>query len=112
MTSIKNLSELMNRFDEICEIAQYEDVIINFDKNKKGLALISLTKLKQIQEIEKSFQQLQRSLQMKRLRDNAEPGGTWDEFLTAIDEGLASDILEQPADQLLTQIEAGMKIEI
>ncbi len=31
MTSIKNLAELMNRFDEICEIAQEEDVIINFN---------------------------------------------------------------------------------
>ena len=112
MTSIKNMSELMTRFDEICEIAQHEEVIINIDKNKNGLALISLTKLKQIQEIEKSFQQLQRRLQMNRLRDNAEPGGTWNEFLTAIDEGLVSDVVEQPADQLLTKIEAGMKIEI
>ena len=112
MTSIKNMSELMTRFDEICELAQYEDVIINIDKNKKGLALISLSKLKQIQEIEKSFQQLQRTLQMNRLRDNAEPDGTWDEFLAAIDEGLASEVVEQPANQLLTKIEAGMKIEI
>ncbi len=110
MTSIKNISELLTRFDEICEIAQYEDVIIDFDKNKKGLALISLSKLKQIQEIEKSFQQLQRMLQMHRLRENAEPGGTWDEFLAAIDEGLASDVVEEPADQFLTKIEAGMKI--
>ncbi len=110
MTSIKNMSELITRFDEICELAQHEDVIINIDK--KGLALISLTKLKQIQEIEKSFQQLQRALLMHRLRDNAEPGGTWDEFLAAIDEGLASDVFEQPSDQLLTKIEAGMKIEV
>jgi len=112
MTSIKNLSELITRFDEICEIAQHEEVIINIDKGKRGVALISLSKLKQIQEIEKSFRQLQRTLQMHRLRDNAEPGGTWDEFLAAIDEGLASEVVEQPANQLLTKIEAGMKIEI
>lgn len=49
---------------------------------------------------------------MHRLRESAEPCGTWDEFLTAIDEGLASDVVEQPADQLLTKIEAGMKIEV
>jgi hypothetical protein len=102
----------MNRFDEICELAQYEDVIINFDKNKKGLALISLTKLKQIQEIEKSFQQLQRTLQMQRIRDNAEPGGTWDEFLAAIDEGLASDVVKGSENQILAMIEAGKKIEM
>ena len=81
-------------------------------KNKKGIALISLSKLKQIQEIEKSFRQLQRTLLMNRLHYNADPGGTWDEFLTAIDEGLASDVIEQPTDQILTKIEAGMKIEI
>jgi len=112
MTSIKNKSELINRFDEICEIAQHEEVIINIDKNKKGLALISLSKLKQIQEIEKSFRQLQQTLLMNRLHDNAEPGGTWDEFLAAIDEGLASDVVEESADQILTMIEAGKKIEV
>jgi hypothetical protein len=112
MTYLKNLSELINRFDEICEIAQQEEVIINIDKGKRGVALISLSKLKQIQEIEKSFRQLQRSLQIERLRDNAEPGGTWEEFLAVIDEGLASNVVEQPVDQLLTKIEAGMKIEI
>ena len=112
MTAIKNLSELINRFDEICELAQHEEVIINIDKNKKGLALISLSKLKQIQEIEKSFRQLQRALQMNRLRDNVEPGGTWDEFLADIDEGLDSDVVEQPADDVLNKIEAVMKIEI
>ena len=47
-------------------------------QNQRGVALISLSKLKQIQEIEKSFWQLQRTLQINRLRDNAEPGGTWD----------------------------------
>lgn len=112
MTSIRNLSELINRFDEICEIAQQEEVIINIDKGKRGVALISLSKLKQIREIEKSFRQLQRALLIDRLRDRAEPGGTYDEFLAAIDEGLASDVTEQPADHLLTKIEAGMKIEI
>jgi len=112
MTAIKNLSELINRFDEICEIAQQEEVIINIDKGQRGLALISLSKLRQIKEIEKSFRQLQRSLLRNRLRDNAEPGGTWEEFLAAIDEGLASDIVEQPADQLLAKIEAGVKIEV
>lgn len=112
MTSIKNLSELMTRFDEICEIAQHEEVIINIDNNKKGLALISLSKLKQIQEIEKSFRKMQQTLLRNRLHDNAEPGGTWDEFLTAVDEGLASEVVELPADQLLTKIEAGIKIEV
>jgi len=112
MTAIKKLSELINRFDEICEIAQQEEVIINIDKGKRGVALISLSKLKQIQEIEKSFRQLQRLLLMNRLRDNSKPGGTWDEFLTAIDEGLASDVVEGPADHLVTKIEAGVKIEV
>lgn len=112
MTAIKNLSELIDRFEEICEIVQQEEVIINFDKGKRGVALISLSKLKQIQEIEKSFHQLQRALLIDRLRDHAEPGGTWDEFLAEIDEGLASDVVEGPADHLLTKIEAGMKIEI
>ena len=112
MTSIKNLSELINRFDEICEIAQQEEVIIDLDKGKKGIALISLSKLQQIQEIEKSFRQLQHALQINRIRDNAEPGGTWDEFLADIDEGLAAEVIEQPADHILMKIEAGSKIEI
>ena len=112
MMSIKNLSDLISRFDEICEIAQQQEVIINIDKGKRGVALISLSKLKQIQEIVKSFWQLQRTLQINRLHNNAEPGGTWDEFLADIDEGLASDVVEQSPDHLLTKIEAGMKIEI
>lgn len=112
MTTIKNLSELISRFDEICDIAQQEEVIINLDKGNRGVALISLSKLQQIQEIEKSFRRLQQTLLMNRLHDNAEPGGTWEEFLAAIDEGLGSDVVEQPADQLLTKIEAGMKIEV
>jgi hypothetical protein len=112
MTSIKNLSELINRFDEICEIAQQEEVIINIDKGRKGVALISLSKLQQIQEIEKSFRHLQRALQINRIQDNAEPGGTWDEFLSEIDEGLAADVVKQPADDILTKISSGMKLEI
>lgn len=112
MTSIRNLSELVDRFDEICEIARQQEVIINFDNGKRGLALISLSKLKQIQEIEKSFRQLQRAFQIDRLCDNAEPGGTWDEFLAEINEGLASDVVEKPADYLLTKIEAGIKIKV
>lgn len=46
MTSIKNMSELLTRFDEICEIAQCEDVIIDFDKNKKGVGVDFAVKIK------------------------------------------------------------------
>jgi hypothetical protein len=112
MTSIKNLSELINRFDEICEIAQQEDVIINFNNLNEGVALISLSKLKQIQEIEKSFQQMLQVLQINRIRDNAEPGGTWEEFLNLIDDGLSSDSVDLPVDQVFVKIAAGKKIEI
>jgi len=79
-------------------------------QGKRGVALISLSKLQQIQEIEKSFRQLQRALLISRLRDGTEPGGTWEDFLAAIDEGLASDVVELPSDQLLAKIEAGVKI--
>ncbi|HEX9974600.1 MAG TPA: hypothetical protein VGD14_21210 [bacterium] len=87
-------------------------MIINIEKGKKGIALISLSKLQQIQEIEKSFRQLQRALQINRIRDNAEPGGTWDEFLADIDEGLAAEVVEQPADDILSKISEGIKFEI
>jgi len=112
MTSIKNLSELIDRFDEICEIAQQEEVIINIDNGKRGVALISLSKLRQIQEIEKSFRQLLRAFQINQIRDNAESGGTWNEFLAEIDEGLIAEVVEQPADKILSMIKAGTKVEI